>query len=131
MRRPLSAKIMSLSTQTTKFLLDENVQAGLLRLLRNKGYDAVFVRRQATDKELAQLSLEEGRILVTNDEDFSYCSQSEIFAVVWLRIPQADFKALCDAFFLLLRECNDFSGKLILLEAYKWRAIALGEIENL
>lgn len=122
---------MSLSTHKTKFLLDENVRIELFHFLQDKGYDAVCARKQSTDKELAQLSLQEDRVLVTNDEDFSYYSKSEIFAVVWLRIPQADSRALHDAFVMLMGECDDFSDKLIILETDEWRAVLLGKVESL
>lgn len=117
---------MSWSTQTPKFLLDENVRIELLQLLQTKEIDAIRARSGAPDTELAKQSLEERRILVTNDEDFSWYAESEIFWVIWLRIPQHDAKSLCDSFEKLAEECTRFTGKLILLKPDVWEDMSLG-----
>lgn len=122
---------MSLSTLTPKFLLDENVRVELLRFLQTEGRDAIRAVKSATDKELAQQSLEQHRVLVTNDEDFSWCAESEIFAVVWLRIPQHDAQSLRNSFAKLLSECAQFNGKLILLKPGGWNEVSLGAYKNL
>lgn len=70
---------MSSLTQKPKFLLDENVRAELLNFLQTKKYDAACAPKGATDKALAQQSLEEHRILITNDEDFCWYAETEIF----------------------------------------------------
>jgi len=125
MLHPLSAKIMSSSTHKTKFLLDENVRIELLRFLKDEGYDATFVRKGATDREVAVLSQQEERVLVANDQDFSQYKHSDIYAVIWLRTPQNDVSALINSFCSLLDEYSDFAGIMIILRIDMRNAVNL------
>lgn len=121
---------MSLSTPTPKFLLDENVRIELFRFLKTKKHDVACAPKGATDKEIARQSLEQRYILVTNDEDFCWYAESEIFGVVWLRLPQHDAELLCNSFAKLLSECKQFGGKLILLKPNIWDEVPLGTVET-
>ena len=102
-----------------KFLFDENVDARLERFLKLKDVDIVKKSKQLKNGSLAEYSLSEKRILVTNDEDFSELfSSSTIFSVVWLRIPQRNIESSKAIFLRLLEEyksIEDFKGKLIKL----------------
>ena len=122
---------MSLSTPAPKFLLDENVRHELLHYLQTKAYDAVSASKGASDKDIAHQSLEQCRILVTNDEDFSWCVESEVFGVIWLHLPQYDAASLLNSFAKLLSECTQFNGKLILLKPNVWETVPLGTKYNI
>ncbi len=104
-----------------KFLLDENVKKRLLIFLKSRGFDTIFKPKGLSNGKLAELSKLERRVFVTNDWDFadkSLYSKSEIFSIIWLRIPQDKPEALINAFSLLLKEktsSEDFEGKLIIL----------------
>ena len=54
------------------------------------GFSARIAPKGASDETLAQMSIKEKRVIVTNDEDFSEYPKSTVFSVVWLRIPQND-----------------------------------------
>lgn len=58
-----------------KFKVDENLPEAAARILRDAGYDSETVLSEglggATDSSLAAVCLEEGRVLVTLDLDFS------------------------------------------------------------
>jgi len=104
-----------------QFLLDENVRKELFPLLQNLGFSARIAPKGASDETIAQISIKENRVLVTNDEDFSEYPKSTVFSVVWLRIPQNDPQSLLVMFNKLLRECHDFNGRLIVLEKNIWK----------
>lgn len=116
---------------THKFLLDENVKIKLFQSLTDKGYDVVLVPKGAKDSKINLISKRERRVLVTNDEDFVYYTSSEIFSVIWLRIPQADTQALLTVFDKILKEIKTFSKKLTVLYEDKWDQFPLGkELKN-
>lgn len=107
-------------TPIYKFLLDENVRQGLYKFLRRKNVDAKLATKGASDKTLADISKSEERILVTNDEEFGKYTKDEVYAVIWLRIPQNDEEALFKSFDKLLLEVKDFTSKLFILYEKKW-----------
>ncbi len=56
-----------------KFLVDECTGRRLALLLKEAGYDVIFVgdwKSGATDEEVLRKAEEEGRILITDDKDF-------------------------------------------------------------
>lgn len=108
-----------------KFLLDENVNRKLFKFLKKNGFDVRLSPVSASDKELAVISIAEKRILVTNDEDITEYSETNIFSVIWLRISQADSDTLIKSFYLLIQQFNKFRGRLIVLEKEKWKEYPL------
>ena len=113
---------MSLLTLNHKFLLDENVKAVLSRFLKSEGFDVKLAPKTTSDSKLALLSKEELRILVTNDEDFQWYSDKEIYSVILLKVPQNDNESLIKVFNKLLSEFNNFAGRIVVLDkngAYK------------
>lgn len=116
---------MSSSTPGPKFLLDENVRIELAKLLDSQGLDFKPAPKGSTDKLLASASKKEKRVLVTNDEDFALYPKDKIFSVVWLRIPQDKPNELISSFSKLLKDLNDFSGKLVVLSSGKWEEFPL------
>ncbi len=54
-----------------KFLIDEDVPAGLVKFLMSVGHDAVRVAPASPDPEIAKRAMRESRILVTLDKDFT------------------------------------------------------------
>ena len=108
------------SIRNLKFLLDENIKIKLFQFLRKSGFDVKLVSKGSSDKEVASISKAEKRILITNDDDFCEYSQDELFAVIWLKIPQGDTEGLLRSFQKLLKEFKDFSGQVIMLEQDKW-----------
>ena len=103
-----------------KFLLDENVKIKLFKLLKSQGFDVKLSPKSASDKKVAAISGKESRILVTNDEDFKWCTDNEVFAVIWLRIPQNDSKSLINIFEKLTKKMKKFEGKFIELNSTDW-----------
>lgn len=112
-----------------QFLLDENVRKELLPFLENLGFSARIAPRGSSDETLAAISIKEKRILVTNDEDFSEYPKSAVFSIVWLRIPQNDPQSLLRMFSQLIKECEDFKGKLIVLEKNIWKDVPLSIVQ--
>ncbi|BET69338.1 hypothetical protein ASA1KI_42560 [Opitutales bacterium ASA1] len=74
-----------------KWLVDNQLPVALARHLREAGEDAVHVleigRAQTSDRLIWEYALEENRIVVTKDEDFSaLLVHSPRGQVVWVRI---------------------------------------------
>ncbi len=59
-----------------RFLLDESMELRVGRFLRSLGHDVTAIVRDYTrsiaDKDVLSLGHDEGRVLVTNDRDFSF-----------------------------------------------------------
>lgn len=66
------AEIMSSSRSPPelKFLLDENVHSQLGSFLKASSYNVLIAPKGSSDTVIAELSLAQKRILVTNDSDF-------------------------------------------------------------
>ncbi|MFH1048520.1 MAG: DUF5615 family PIN-like protein [Patescibacteria group bacterium] len=119
---------MSSSTLKPKLLLDENVRAELFDLLDSQNWNVKKAAPGAPDKLLSLLSLKEHRVLVTNDSDFCELLKSQVFSVVWLRVPQNDVVSLLASFSKLLSKLSEkeFRGQLIVLESEeKWKTFPL------
>ncbi len=114
-------------TPTLKFLLDENVKAVLLKYLKSEGFEAKFTPYSAKDSLVANISIKEQRILVTNDHDFQWYTKDQIFSVILLNIPQHESNSLISSFKKLLKEFKNFKGRMILLESNKWTDSPLWE----
>jgi predicted nuclease of predicted toxin-antitoxin system len=75
------------------FLADENVEASLVEVLRRAGHDVATVPVQAgiRDREVLARSVEEHRILITNDKDFAelaFLQRSASVGIVLIRLPR-------------------------------------------
>ena len=118
---------MSSSTLNHKFLLDENVRIELFRFLVHKDFDVTLATKSVPDSHHASISKKQSRILVTNDEDFTYYTSDKIFSLVWLRIDQSDEQSLLNSFEKLLKEQKTFKGKRIMLTEKGWEEFPLVE----
>lgn len=118
---------MPSSIPNLKLLRDENVHIGLFKYLKKNGYDVTITSKSSSDKQLAKLSKIEKRILVTNDEDFIYFSQDDVYSVVWLKIAQGDLMNLISSIEDLLKNFMSFSGRWVILEDGKWRDFPLAQ----
>lgn len=116
---------MPLSTPNHKFLLDENVKIALAKFLKDHRFDIKFVPKGTTDSNLASISRKEKHILVTNDTDFQWYTKNQIYSVILLNIPQNDSKSLISSFKNLLKEFNNFPGRIVILEVNKWQDFSL------
>lgn len=112
---------MSLLTLNHKFLLDENVKVVLSRFLKSEGFDVKLAPKSASDSTLASLSKKEQLILVTNDEDFQWYSDKEIYSVILLKVPQNDNESLVKVFNKLLSEFSSFAGKIVVTDKKGWK----------
>lgn len=111
-----------------KFLLDENVRRELYDWLKHREIDVRRAPKGAANGELAQHSLREGRVLVTNDEDFTKYAIGEVFGIVWLRVPQDDPEGLLNAFASLLTSSGpQMKDALVMLWRARYETFALWE----
>lgn len=121
---------MSSSTHFLKkpqFLLDENVRVELDDCLISLKVDFIRLAPSTPDTIIAERSLTDERIVVTNDEDFANAPKGKVFAVVWLKTPQKDVLALTTSFHKLLNECAAFKEQLVILNVNDWKAVPLSD----
>jgi predicted nuclease of predicted toxin-antitoxin system len=77
------------------WLIDECVDAALVSLLREAGYDAIdmsVVSPRSTDAEVMNLAQREGRLLLTEDKDFGdlvFRQARPVPGIVLLRIESS------------------------------------------
>lgn len=109
------------ASPSVKFLRDENVKIRLEKFLKQKGIDITSKPSGLSNGKLAEFSMLEERMLITNDKHFTDASKfpkEKIFGVIWLRIPQDNPQLLIDAFSDMLerlKDFKDFKGKIITL----------------
>ena len=78
-----------------KLLVDQQLPPALARWLADRGEDAVHVRdvglRDASDQDVRDYAIAEGRVILTKDEDFqSRRNRSDAGPkIVWLRLGNA------------------------------------------
>ncbi|WP_367874351.1 DUF5615 family PIN-like protein [Luteolibacter sp. Populi] len=83
-----------------RFLVDSQLPATLAVWLRKHGHDALHVgecgQAQADDRLLWKLALEEGRIVISKDEDFFILATRPADAgrLLWLRVGNCRTYAL-------------------------------------
>lgn len=112
---------MSSSTRI-RFLLDENVRKELAAFLSKRKVDFTLATKRAPDNAHARASLAEERAVVTNDHDFMYMCQGDVFGVVLLLLPQNDPNLLLKRFGEMLDECSEYKDHAVLLTPSGWRA---------
>lgn len=79
--------------QSFKFLADENLQKVIVAWLREQGYDVKFVREESgligsKDKDLIPIAFDEGRIIITQDNDFGqivFTNPVDFIGIIYLR----------------------------------------------
>lgn len=100
-----------------KVLLDENVHRGLSSFLTKSGHEVKLAPKGFKNSRLFRISVEEKRLLITRDADFSkppYAS-SEHFGIVLLRIQPGDLEAQKRAVSELFNSETDFKDKKFIL----------------
>ena len=79
-----------------QFLVDEGCDAIIVRTLRALGYDVEYVAEinpGMTDIAILQLGVDEKRIVITEDRDFSeliFRDSKETYGIVFVRISDAE-----------------------------------------
>lgn len=126
-----------MSLSKFKFLLDENVRIELFEYLQGLKIDAITAPKRTSNGKLADFSKKESRILVTNDMDFSEMTANKLFAVIWLRLPQAviwlrlpqkDLPAILSSFKNFLdNQTDNLEGKLVIIGADGFEIVSLAE----
>lgn len=116
--------IMSSSTPI-RFLLDENIRVELVEFLSKREIDFAIAKKSSGDNTLANTSIEQERVVVTNDIDFSKMRKGQVFGVVWLRLPQNDPKLLLEKFGEMLDDDVRCADSLVTLERDKRRVVPL------
>ncbi|NJD54683.1 MAG: hypothetical protein FIB07_17720 [Candidatus Methanoperedens sp.] len=104
-----------------KFLIDECTGKRLAILLKNAGYDVLFVgdwKHSAADDEVLQKSNDDGRILITDDKDFGelvFRLQKPSRGVILIRTSTTNPAKRFDLLRILLKS-TDVDGKFIVLK---------------
>ncbi|HLB59057.1 MAG TPA: DUF5615 family PIN-like protein [Bdellovibrionota bacterium] len=111
-----------------KFLADECCDFSVVKALRESGYDVAVmseISKGALDKKVLEISLEEQRILITEDKDFGelvYAYQRRSIGVILLRFPSGGRAILSKALMQLLEKNHDsIKGKFVVIQPGKIR----------
>lgn len=99
-----------------RFLIDENVHAGVIPILTSAGHDAVRVPSGIRNGEVIALAGAEGRILVTHDKDFLDAVRyppANLPGIICLRIHPPVLAAVGEALLRVLSgaSTDSFRGK--------------------
>ena len=102
-----------------KFLLDENVHHGLIKVLKRLGHEARLSPKGFTNGKVLALAISKKKILITHDSDFS----DRIFpnshsGIILVKIPSKFLDALTASMTRLLSAKTDpldFIDKLFIL----------------
>ena len=102
-----------------KFLIDENVHHGILRVLSRLGHDAKSSPKGISNGKVLALAVSEKRVLVTHDSDFLvHSSGSNHFGIILVKIPTKEFEKLKKAIQNILKakpKESNFESKLFVL----------------
>lgn len=99
-----------MSGKDVKFLADESCDFNVVRALRSKGYDVVSVAESfpsVSDKLVLKISVEEERILLTEDKDFGewiFAHREKMTGVLFIRFPGNIRSELSEAVTSLVEE---------------------------
>jgi len=95
-----------------QFLADESCDFGVVKALRKAGYEIKAIAEMApgiSDDEVAELSVCERRILITEDKDFGqlvYTKSQASCGIIFIRFPANDRLLLPDMIVKLVKEQN-------------------------
>lgn len=85
-----------------RFLTDENCDFAIVRALRDAGHDVTTIKDTApgaSDETVIRMTLDEDRILVTEDRDFGrlvFASGMDSLGVLYLRFPASARQTMVD-----------------------------------
>src|SRR3712207_4021003 len=106
-----------------RFLLDENIDLRLDDVLAELGHDATAIARDypasLEDTDVLALAVREGRILITNDQDFGALVVREgrpHTGVILFRVRPATFAAQRDRLVQVLAAHADDLGHFLVVE---------------
>ena len=83
----------SLLAEKPRLLADENIAAGLVRELRNQGFEVTYIAESQsglTDPDILALARQHGLCVVTEDRDFGelvFRRQLQTVGIILLRLP--------------------------------------------
>ena len=105
-----------------RFLLDVHIATYIARALADKGHDVVRASERhatASDASLLDLAVREGRIVVTEDRDFSDLVYRDGAppppALLYLRVDPADQPVLAERILLVLENAT-INGHMVVIQ---------------
>ena len=106
-----------------RFLADESCDFAVVRALRSSGHDVLAVSEfapRAEDPDVINLSVREGRILLTEDKDFGqlvYAHGLESIGVIFLRFPSHVRKQIArDLTRMVKKEGDQLIGSFVVVQ---------------
>jgi len=114
------------TSNSPKFLLDENIPKSVKRLLETEGFSAEYAPKGIVNSKLASLSKEKETALVSRDSDFlntSIFPPEEFSGIIVFVIHPPKAEKLVRASSLLLSEVKEFKGKLFIVDEEGYEVI--------
>jgi len=110
-----------------KFLADENIPYSVVKRLQKEGFDILSVydvKRGIPDQEVARISSEEDRILITFDKDFGmilFVENLKMPGLILLRFPPKSADYIYSKLKTTLSIGVDFRDKIVSVHEDKIR----------
>ncbi len=108
----------NVTSNSLKFLLDENIRIEVKEFLESKGYSAEYAPKGTKNSHLASLAKERKLVLLTRDTDFlnsALFPPQEFFGIIVFVIHPPTVEKLIGALSSLLPEIKKFKGKLFVV----------------
>ncbi len=102
-----------------KFLLDENIPRSVKRFLEDMGFSVECVPKGVEDNAVMSFAKEKKAVLLTRDSDFANLvlyPPEDYFGIVVFRIHPPRPDKITRALSLLLKNVENFEGKLFVVE---------------
>jgi len=109
-------------------IADENIDAAIIKSLREQGIDALSIRENytgITDAEVIEIAKDNDRVILTEDKDFGewVFARKEInISVILLRYFYKERYSILNILLTYLKDnINELSGKFVTLTPHKIR----------
>jgi predicted nuclease of predicted toxin-antitoxin system len=106
-----------------RFLADESCDYGVVRALRENGFDVLAISDTTTrslDRDLINLAYQENRILITEDKDFGwlvYVTKADSAGVILIRFPGNVRSKLVEAITkLVIEKGEELPGAFVVIQ---------------
>ncbi|MCL5405336.1 MAG: DUF5615 family PIN-like protein [Deltaproteobacteria bacterium] len=121
-----------MSKQAMLFLADESCDFAVIRALRASGYEVKAIAELCpgvSDEKVMQMSVEEGRILLTEDKDFGwfvFAGASGSASVIFIRFPMQARSSLPETVVSFVEQAGSkLPGSFAVLEPGRMRLTSI------
>jgi len=110
-----------------KFLANENIPFTVVKELRKLGYDIIRIdeiKKGMKDEEVIEVSLKEGRIIITFNKDFGELiikKKRKVKGIIFLRIAPESIDFIKEKVIAVIEKFTEIEGKFLIVQKDKVR----------